>query len=140
MPLPRIIADLGTILSSSPPLHVRRLCSSLLSKSLLRDKGINALLTVVFGDEDTPEDALLERFEHVGQILRSIPAGMKPEVDPLYVSLSWILIILRCTSPLLYLAFSASYLKSFLPHTCEQLHFPWLECWIPNSLTENLFL
>lgn len=81
MPLFQIIADLGTVLSTSPPPHVRRLCSSLLSKSLLRDKGVNALFTVVFGDEDTSEDALLEKYERVGQILRFIPAGMKPEVN-----------------------------------------------------------
>ncbi|KAL4075900.1 hypothetical protein J3A83DRAFT_4370121 [Scleroderma citrinum] len=80
MPLSQVIADLGTILSSvPPPSHVRRLCSSLLSKSLLRDKGINSLLAVIFGDEDTQEDTLLEKYEHVGQILKSIPAGMKPE-------------------------------------------------------------
>ena len=59
---------------------------------MLRDKGINALLTVVFGDEDTLEDALLEKYERVGQILRFIPAGMKPEVNFLCHSLFLILI------------------------------------------------
>ncbi|KAI6035338.1 hypothetical protein F5J12DRAFT_909233 [Pisolithus orientalis] len=78
--LSQVVADLGAILSGEPPpAHVRRICSNLLSKSLLRERGVNALLTVVFGEGDAPEEPSLEKYEHVGRILKSIPAGMAPE-------------------------------------------------------------
>ncbi|KAH7887770.1 hypothetical protein F5I97DRAFT_1951957 [Phlebopus sp. FC_14] len=81
IPLSQVMTDLGAILSSTPPppTHVRKLCSSLLSKSLLRPEGIRALFAAVFGEQEGPEDPQLEKYEHVGRVLRSVPAGMKPE-------------------------------------------------------------
>lgn len=80
MPLPQVIVDLAAVLSRTPlPTHVRRLCSSLLSKSLLRNKGINALFSAIFR-QDSPDEPSLEMYEHVGRILMTIPAGKKPEV------------------------------------------------------------
>ncbi|KAI6047223.1 hypothetical protein EDC04DRAFT_2622339 [Pisolithus marmoratus] len=80
VPLCQVIADLGAILSGEPPpAHVRRICSTLLSKSLLRERGINALFAVVFGEGDVSEEPSLEKYEHVGRILKSIPVGMTPE-------------------------------------------------------------
>ncbi|KIJ70504.1 hypothetical protein HYDPIDRAFT_143972 [Hydnomerulius pinastri MD-312] len=81
LPLSQVMTDLGAILSSSPslPAHVRKLCSSLLSKNLLRPEGIRALFTAVFGEQEGPEDPQLEKYEHVSRILKSVPAGMKHE-------------------------------------------------------------
>ncbi|KAF9247101.1 hypothetical protein BU15DRAFT_69941 [Melanogaster broomeanus] len=83
LPLPQVMTDLGAILSSMPPppSHVRRLCSSLLSKNLLRTGGIRALYAAVFGEQDGPEDPQLEKYEHAGRVLKSVPSGMKPEVS-----------------------------------------------------------
>ncbi|KAF8843139.1 hypothetical protein BDN67DRAFT_964783 [Paxillus ammoniavirescens] len=81
LPVPQVMTDLGAILSSMPPppAHVHKLCSSLLSKNLLRPEGIPALYAAIFGEQEGPEDPQLEKIEHSGRILRSVPAGMKPE-------------------------------------------------------------
>ena len=82
LPLPQIMTDLGAILSSSPPppTHVRKLCSSLLTKSLLRPGGIRALFAAVFGEQDTSDDLQLEKYERTANILMTVPAALKPEV------------------------------------------------------------
>ncbi|KAI6119388.1 hypothetical protein EDD16DRAFT_1885040 [Pisolithus croceorrhizus] len=81
VPLSQVIADLGAILSGEPPpAHVRRICSTLLSKSLLRERGINALFAVVFGEGSALEEPSLEKYEHVGRMLKTIPTGITPEV------------------------------------------------------------
>ncbi|KAF9222024.1 hypothetical protein BS17DRAFT_784322 [Gyrodon lividus] len=81
LPLSQVMTDLGALLSSMPPppAHVRRLCSSILSKNLLRPGGVRALYAAVFGEEEGPENPQLEKYEHSGLILKSVPAGMKPE-------------------------------------------------------------
>lgn len=80
VPLSQVMADLGAVLSGEPPpAHVRRICSTLLSKSLLRERGINALFAVVFGEGGALEEPPLEKYEHVGRVLKTIPTGMTPE-------------------------------------------------------------
>ncbi|KAI6003949.1 hypothetical protein EDD15DRAFT_2457498 [Pisolithus albus] len=86
VPLSQVMADLGAVLSGEPPpAHVRRICSILLSKSLLRERGINALFAVVFGEGGALEEPPLEKYEHVGRILKTIPTGMTPEVSILRI-------------------------------------------------------
>ncbi|KAG8218849.1 hypothetical protein J3R82DRAFT_4528 [Butyriboletus roseoflavus] len=81
LPLSQIMTDLGTVLSSTPPPppHVRKLCSSLLSKSLLRPGGVRALFSAVFGEQEGSDDPQLEKYEHTASILMAVPAGLKPE-------------------------------------------------------------
>ncbi|KAH0840124.1 hypothetical protein J3R83DRAFT_1101 [Lanmaoa asiatica] len=81
LPLPQIMTDLGAVLSSTPPppAHVRRLCSSLLTKSLLRPGGIRALFTAVFGEQEGSDDPQLEKYERTAGILMAVPVGLKPE-------------------------------------------------------------
>ncbi|KIK95639.1 hypothetical protein PAXRUDRAFT_826796 [Paxillus rubicundulus Ve08.2h10] len=81
LPVSQVMTNLGAVLSSMPqsPAHVRKLCSSLLSKNLLRPEGIPALYAAIFGEQECSEDPQIEKIEHSGRILRSVPAGMKPE-------------------------------------------------------------
>ena len=76
------MTDLGAVLSSTPPIppHVRKLCSSLLTKSLLRPGGVRALFSAVFGGQEGSDDPQLEKYEHTAAILMAVPAGLKPEV------------------------------------------------------------
>ncbi|OSX60155.1 hypothetical protein POSPLADRAFT_1066562 [Postia placenta MAD-698-R-SB12] len=82
LPVSQTIAALGIILSDSSislP-YARKSCSFLLSRQLLRPEGIPGLLSAVFGEEDmSGEDAPLEKLEHVGRLLTTVPASMKPE-------------------------------------------------------------
>lgn len=76
------MTDLGAVLMSTPPppSHVRKLCSSLLTKSLLRPGGIRALFAAVFGEQGGPDDPQLEKYERTADILMAVPAGLQPEV------------------------------------------------------------
>ena len=76
------MTDLGAILSSSPPppVHVRKLCSSLLTQSLLRPGGVRALFAAVFGEQEGSDGPQLEKYERTASILVTVPAGLKPEV------------------------------------------------------------
>ncbi|KAG6378921.1 hypothetical protein JVT61DRAFT_13206 [Boletus reticuloceps] len=81
LPLSQIMTDLGAVLSSTPPppSHVRKLCSSLLTKSLLRPEGVRALFAAVFGEQEGSDDPPLEKYERTAGILVVVPAGLKPE-------------------------------------------------------------
>ncbi|EGN93069.1 hypothetical protein SERLA73DRAFT_163744 [Serpula lacrymans var. lacrymans S7.3] len=81
LPPSQTITALGAILSSSPsPIpHIRKACSSLLSRQLLRPQGVRGLCAAVFGEQEGAEDAPLEKFDHVTRVLTAVPAGMKPE-------------------------------------------------------------
>lgn len=76
------ISALGAIVSATPLAHVRKTCSSLLTKQLLRPHGIQGLLDVMFGEEDSLDDrARLEKQEHIARILMTIPANIKATVS-----------------------------------------------------------
>ncbi|KZT12600.1 uncharacterized protein LAESUDRAFT_638789 [Laetiporus sulphureus 93-53] len=82
LPASQTIAALGAILSDDSVTlpYVRKCCGFLLSRQLLRPEGIYGLLTTMFGEEDiSGEDAPLEKLEHVGRLLATSPASMKPE-------------------------------------------------------------
>ncbi|KAF8138702.1 hypothetical protein EV363DRAFT_1521850 [Boletus edulis] len=81
LPLSQIMSDLGAVLSSTPPppSHVRKICSSLLTKSLLRPEGVRALFAAVFGEQEGSDDPPLEKYERTAGILVVVPAGLKPE-------------------------------------------------------------
>lgn len=76
------MTDLGAVLSSMPPPppHVRKLSSSLLTKSLLRPAGVRALFAAVFGEQESSDDPPLEKYERTASILMAVPAGLKSEV------------------------------------------------------------
>ncbi|KAH7930074.1 hypothetical protein BV22DRAFT_1191545 [Leucogyrophana mollusca] len=80
LPPSQTISALGAILSGTPPPppHVRKSCSSLLSRQLLRPEGVRGLCAAVFGEQDNPDESPLEKYEHVARVLTSVPAGMKP--------------------------------------------------------------
>ncbi len=85
LPAAQAITSLGSILSSKPPppVYVRKQCSILLSRQLLRPYGVNGLFAAVFGEEEGSEfdkDAPLERLEHVARVLQTTSIGMTPEV------------------------------------------------------------
>ncbi|KAI9574473.1 hypothetical protein HD554DRAFT_2165961 [Boletus coccyginus] len=81
LPLSQVMTDLGVVLSSTPPPppHVRKLASSLLTKSLLRPGGIRALFAAVFGEQEGSDDPPLEKYERTAGILMAVPASLKPE-------------------------------------------------------------
>lgn len=61
--------------------YARKACSFLLSRQLLRRYGLRGTLEALFGDIDELGDqAPLERFEQVSQLLNAIPVGMTPVV------------------------------------------------------------
>ncbi|KAH7916099.1 hypothetical protein BJ138DRAFT_1122026 [Hygrophoropsis aurantiaca] len=73
------ISALGASLSSTPPppQHVRKSCSSLLSRQLLRPEGVRGLCVAVFGEESINDEVPIEKYEHIARVLTSVPAGMK---------------------------------------------------------------
>lgn len=61
--------------------YARKACSFLLSRQLLRRYGLRGTLGALFGDIDELGDqAPLERFEQVSQLLNAVPVGMTPAV------------------------------------------------------------
>lgn len=76
------ISALGAVISASSLAHVRKTGSSLLTKQLLRPHGVQGLLDVMFGEEDTLDNRVrLEKQEHIARILMTIPANMKATVS-----------------------------------------------------------
>ena len=76
------ISALGAIISAPSLAYVRKAGSSLLTKQLLRPHGVQGLLDVMFGQEDSLEDGVrLEKQEHIARILMTIPANMKATVS-----------------------------------------------------------
>lgn len=66
--------------SSSLP-YVRKTCTFILSRQLLRPEGIRGLCESVFGDEEASgEDVALDKLEHVSRLLSTVPTGMKTQV------------------------------------------------------------
>ncbi|KAI0702915.1 hypothetical protein BC835DRAFT_1263578 [Cytidiella melzeri] len=78
LPVSKSITALSTILSDPNTLpYVRRSCSYLMSRQLLRRDGVRGLLLALFPDGDlSEENAPLEKFESVGRVLLTVPAGM----------------------------------------------------------------
>ena len=76
------ISALGAIISASTLVHVRKAGSSLLTNQLLRPHGVQGLIDVMFGEEDSSDDGVrLEKQEHIAKILMTIPANMKATVS-----------------------------------------------------------
>ena len=63
------------------PPHTRKVLGTLLTQQLRRPKGVNGLLTIMFGDELEGDDPPLDKLMQVAKILTAIPAAVKPEVD-----------------------------------------------------------
>ncbi|KAH9894464.1 hypothetical protein C8Q73DRAFT_518427 [Cubamyces lactineus] len=82
LPAAHVISAIGLALtstSSSLP-YVRKACTFLLSRQLLRPEGIRGLCESVFGEEEASgEDVALDKLEHVARLLGTIPAGMMPQ-------------------------------------------------------------
>ena len=74
------ISALGAIISAPSLAYVRKACSSLLTKQLLRPHGVQGLLDVMF-DEELDDGVRLEKQEHIARILMTIPANMKATVS-----------------------------------------------------------
>ncbi|OBZ76096.1 hypothetical protein A0H81_03253 [Grifola frondosa] len=82
LPASQTITALGVVLSNAPsfPPFFRKACGFLLSRQLLRPEGLRGLCAAVFGEEENyGDEAPLDKLEHVSQLLRIVPAGMKPE-------------------------------------------------------------
>ncbi|KAL6299670.1 hypothetical protein BKA93DRAFT_904210 [Sparassis latifolia] len=100
LPASQTIAALGGILSHPPSAlsYVRKSCGFLLSRQLLRPEGVPGLLAVVFGEEDVSgDDAPLEKLEHVGRLLCTVPTGTKP--NEYYENVITRLITILSTNP-----------------------------------------
>ncbi|KAH9853650.1 hypothetical protein C2E23DRAFT_113637 [Lenzites betulinus] len=82
LPASHVISAVGRALthaSSSLP-YVRKTCTFLLSRQLLRPDGVRGLCESIFGEEDASgEDVALDKLEHVSRLLSAIPAGMKAQ-------------------------------------------------------------
>ncbi|KAI9069217.1 hypothetical protein FKP32DRAFT_1682994 [Trametes sanguinea] len=82
LPVAHVISAAGLALSSTSSSlpYVRKTCTFILSRQLLRPEGIRGLCESVFGEEDTSgEDVALDKLEQVSRLLGAIPAGMKPQ-------------------------------------------------------------
>jgi len=77
------MSSLATVLSTSnppTPLHVRKLCSTLLTQHLMRPDGVRAFCAAVFGELDADEEPELEKLEQVARVLGTVPRGMQHKV------------------------------------------------------------
>ena len=83
LPVSKVISALGQGLNkaaASLP-YMRKTCTFLLSRQLLRPDGIKGLCESVFAEEDlSTGDVSLDKLEHVARLLSTIPSGMKAEV------------------------------------------------------------
>ena len=60
---------------------MKKSCSYLLTRQLLRPDGLRGMLSALFSEEDiTGDDAPLEKLEHVTRLLKSRPVGVLDEV------------------------------------------------------------
>ena len=83
LPASQVISAAGHCLTKAPSSlpYVRRACTFILSRQLLRPEGIRGLCESVFAEEDVAgDDAPLQKLEHVARVLNTVPAGMKAEV------------------------------------------------------------
>ncbi|KAI0650280.1 hypothetical protein C8Q79DRAFT_1063233 [Trametes meyenii] len=79
LPASHVISAAGIALSRPSSLlpYVRRTCTFLLSRQLLRPEGIRGLCESIFGEEDASgDDVELDKLEHVSHLLSTVPAGM----------------------------------------------------------------
>ncbi|KAI0824765.1 hypothetical protein BC628DRAFT_1419872 [Trametes gibbosa] len=80
LPASHVISAVGRVLthSSSSLSYVRKTCTFLLSRQLLRPEGIRGLCESIYGEEDAAgEDVALDKLEHVSRLLSAVPIGMK---------------------------------------------------------------
>ena len=82
-----MITALTTILSDLSSLaYVRKTCSFLLGRQIIRPHGVQGLFLGVFGEEeDSDEEAPLDKLEQIARLLRSIPKGFPEEVRNLEI-------------------------------------------------------
>ncbi|KAI0347118.1 hypothetical protein BDW22DRAFT_498107 [Trametopsis cervina] len=82
LPVSKCITALSAILSDMVTLpYVRRSCSYLMSRQLLRQDGVRGLFLALFwDDEESEESAPLEKLEQVGRVLQTVPTGMDPSL------------------------------------------------------------
>ncbi|KAF7790090.1 hypothetical protein EIP86_001040 [Pleurotus ostreatoroseus] len=78
IPVSQGITALSALLADASALpYVRKACSYLLSRQLLRREGVRGMLAALFSEEDaTGDDAPLEKLENVAKLLKSLPVGM----------------------------------------------------------------
>ncbi|KAI0677089.1 hypothetical protein C8Q78DRAFT_959916 [Trametes maxima] len=79
LPASHVISAAGIALSRPPSMlsYVRKTCTFLLSRQLLRPEGIRGLCESIFGDEDASgDDVGLEKLEQVSRLLSTVPTGM----------------------------------------------------------------
>ena len=84
LPAAHVISAIGLGLSSTSASlpYVRKTCTFILSRQLLRPEGIRGLCESIFGEEEASgEDVALDKLEHVSRLLGTIPAGMTPKVS-----------------------------------------------------------
>ncbi|KAI0663236.1 hypothetical protein C8Q70DRAFT_501309 [Cubamyces menziesii] len=82
LPAAHVISAIGLGLSSTSASlpYVRKTCTFILSRQLLRPEGIRGLCESIFGEEEASgEDVALDKLEHVSRLLGTIPAGMTPK-------------------------------------------------------------
>ncbi|CDO71360.1 hypothetical protein BN946_scf184908.g118 [Trametes cinnabarina] len=82
LPAAHVISAAGLALSSSPSSlpYVRKTCTFILSRQLLRPEGIRGLCESAFGEEESSgDDVALDKLDHVSRLLGTVPAGMKPQ-------------------------------------------------------------
>ena len=81
------ISALGAIISATSLAHVRKTGSFLLTKQLLRPHGVQGLLDVMFGEDDSLDDGVrFEKREHIARMLMTVPANMKAIVSNVSLS------------------------------------------------------
>ena len=86
MPSSQAILALGGVIANSPPLppHVKKSCSFLLGRQMIRPTGVYGLCAAIFGEQETSEDEVsLEKLQHIFNVLSTIPQSMQAHVSPL---------------------------------------------------------
>ncbi len=85
LPVSKCITALSAIRADVNTLtYVRKACSYLMSRQLLRSDGVRGLLLALFPDDEVSEEnAPLEKLESVSRVLQTIPAGMTASVSVL---------------------------------------------------------
>ncbi|KIY73777.1 hypothetical protein CYLTODRAFT_406490 [Cylindrobasidium torrendii FP15055 ss-10] len=76
------ILALGGVISAFPsPAYIPRISSGLLTRQLLRPRGIRGLCITIFGeDEDSADTATdLNKMEHIAKVLTTVPKDMDPQ-------------------------------------------------------------
>lgn len=82
----QVIFSLGSVIATKPPLpsYVRKACSFLLGRQLLRPGGIRGLCAALFGEEvgQLGGDVSLEKLENFATAVRTVPPSVPPQVRP----------------------------------------------------------